>query len=158
MKANSTMTVITNSDRLTFDFPELGQVLVLTIEDLTPGIREAAELHGLKQKCVDAAALSRDPATGRSATAQEKYAAVSAMIERLRSGVWNDRGAGESGGALLNALVAAYPAQTRADLVEWLRWRTGKEKRALRNSEKLRPFLAIVPDGRGDELLGELGE
>lgn len=156
MKANSTMSVTTMGTEIRFDFDELRH-LILDVAELTGTIQRMAMTHGVKQKCVDAAALSRDPATGRSATAEEKYAAVSAMIGRLRSGVWNDRGAGESGGALLNALVAAYPARTRGELVEWLRGRSDKEKRALRASEKLRPFLAIVPDGRGDELLDELG-
>src|SRR6266850_6702486 len=107
MKANSTMTVVTDGTEVRFDFGNLGQ-LRIDVTELTDEIQRMAMLHGVKQKCVDAAALSRDPATGRSATAQEKHLAVKAMIDRLRSGGWNDRSDG--GGALLSALCQAYPA------------------------------------------------
>lgn len=153
MKANSTMSVTIDGSRVVFNFGELGE-LELDSARLTTVVQTMAMIHGLKQKCVDAAALSRDPATGHSATAQEKYNVVAAMIERLQSGVWNDRS--DTGGALLNALVAAYPARSRADLAEWLRGRTDKEKRALRWSNTLKPFLAVTADARGDELLKEL--
>ena len=154
---NATMNVETGDLRLTFEFPELGKMLVLNVAELNSAILDTARMHGLKQKCVDAAALSRDPTTGKSATAQEKYDAVRGMIERLNSGTWNDRGAGEgAGGALLAALCAAYPSRNRTDLAEWLKEKTDKEKRALRNSEKLKPFFKVEPSAAGDSLLGEL--
>jgi len=155
---NATMSVRANGMELVFEFNGLPE-LKLDVAQLTEGIQRMAMVHGIKQKCVDAAALSRDPATGRSATAREKYDAVRGMLERLTSGTWNDRGAGagETGGALLNALCAAYPARSRADLAEWLKGKSDKEKRALRNSDKLKPFLIVEPSAKGDELLGELG-
>ena len=45
-----------------------GEVLRVHPESLAPEIQRAAMLHGLKQKLVDAAAISRDTATGRAAT------------------------------------------------------------------------------------------
>ena len=153
---NSTMSVRSDGSLLMFDFGDLGG-LVLDSAELASTIQTIAMLHGLKQKCVDAAALSRDPTTGRSASAIDKMAAVRGMIERLRGGTWNDRGSGDGGGALLNALCQAYPERTRTDLAEWLRGKSDKEKRALRASDKLKPFLAVMPDGRGDSLLDELG-
>lgn len=152
---NATMNVEIDGKLMIFRFADM-PMLTLDAHGLTEGIMQTAMMHGLKQKCVDAAALSRDPTTGRSATAEEKYAAISGMIERLRGGTWNDRGSGETGGALLNALCAAYPLRSRADLGEWLKGKSDKEKRALRGSEKLKPFLTVEPSEVGDALLGEL--
>ena len=53
--------------------------LTMQLRDLSDAMVEQAALHGLKQKIVDAAALSRNPDTGRSATA--------AKVIRLTAGV-----------------------------------------------------------------------
>jgi len=152
---NATMSVAVMGDRIEFSFPEIGEIHKIQLEDLSQEILVQATLHGIKQKCVDAAALSRDPTTGRSATVVEKRDAVAEMIERLMSGTWNDRGA-EGSSALLNALIAAYPDRSRDSLSTWLKTKSDKEKRALRNSAKLKPFLREEPSAAGDALLEEI--
>lgn len=142
---------------LVFRFPEIGKVLELDTRGLKPDIVEQAMFHGLKQKCVDAAALSRDPATGRSATAEEKWAAVTAMIDRLEGGEWNSRG--EGGSVLLDALCQAFPNKSREELQRVLDGLSEKEKRAMRDSDRLKPFLPKRDGKKGDELLeGLLGD
>ena len=53
-----------------------GETLRINVRDLTDDIQLQATLHGLKQKLVDAAAISRNPENGRSATVEDKYNAV----------------------------------------------------------------------------------
>ena len=151
---NATMSVTVMGMMLRFEFSDLAP-LEIDVTDLTGEIQRTAMVHGIKQKCVDAAALSRDPMTGRSATAEEKRSAVAGMLERLITGAWNDRSA-EGSSALLNALCAAYPDRSRDGLSTWLKTKSDKEKRALKNSAKLKPFLREEPSGAGDALLEEI--
>ena len=53
-----------------------GEQLSLGARQLPDSIREYAIFHGLKQKLVDAAAISRNPETGRAASVEDKYQAV----------------------------------------------------------------------------------
>ena len=74
-----------------------GQELAITASQLTNSIMEYAIFHGLKQKLVDAAAISRNPETGRAASVEDKYQAVKVVYDRLLAGQWN--AAREGGGA-----------------------------------------------------------
>lgn len=58
-----------------------GQAISIDAMSLTPEIREAAMMHGLKQKIGDAGAISRNPDTGRSATTADKLAAMEEVRE-----------------------------------------------------------------------------
>lgn len=118
---------------LTLTFSD-GRELVITRDGLSQEIREAALMHGLKQKLVDAAAISRDPDTGRSATLDDKFNAVKEVLDRLMSGQWNKtrEGGGGSGGLLFRALVNLYPKKTPADVRAYLDELTDKEQAAIR--------------------------
>ena len=69
-----------------------GKEIVIDANTLNPEIRDMALLHGLKQKLVDAAAISRNVETGTSASADDKYDAVKKIADRLMSpdGKWNE--------------------------------------------------------------------
>lgn len=54
--------------------------------NLSEEVRFEAAIRGMNQRVVNAAALSRDKTTGKSATPQEKAAAVWALIEHYNSG------------------------------------------------------------------------
>lgn len=82
--------------------------LTITVEMFPQEIRQAALLHGLKQKIADEAALSRDAKTGKSATPAEKYAGMVAMIERLKRGAWNERGTRTNDGELQLRAIAQF--------------------------------------------------
>lgn len=143
-----------------------GEKLQLQLSDLAPDIIEMACLHGLKQKLVDAAAISRDPATGRAATVETKFAAVKEVFDRLLSGQWNkarEGGAG-AGGLLFKALMRMYDGRkTEEDVRAWLDGKTDAEKTALRKNPRVAEIIEQIRAETGkttgtdtDALLAEL--
>lgn len=148
-----------------------GQRMEVFVKDLSDGIKHAAMLHGLKQKLIDAAAISRNPDTGRSASPEDKWQAVYDMAARVtgETGQWNAArgdGAGAGGnGLLFRALVRMYPAKTQEQLRVYLDGKTKAEQAALRANPKvaavideLKSAAVKAGDVDTDELLAELGE
>ena len=150
---------------LTLDFDN-GKTLTIKTDALPPEIVTQALLHGLKQKLVDAAAISRNPDTGRSATTDDKFAAVKEVYDRLLSGQWNKGREGGSGagngGLLFRALVIMYPAKTPEQLRTYLDGLDDKQQAALRKNPKVAPIIAEIraksakADDNGDDLLAGL--
>lgn len=139
-----------------------GQTLTIDLAGLSPDITRMATLHGLKQKLVDAAAMSRSPDTGRSATIEDKFAAVKTVYDRLLSGTWNApaEGGGNAGGLLLRALCQMQPAKSPESLKTWLEGKTEKEKAALRANPRIAAIIATlrdVADVDTDAMLDEIG-
>lgn len=103
---------------------------------LTAELREAAMMHGLKQKLGDAAAISRNPDTGRSATTADKLAAIEEVRERLLAGSWNKtREAGDhvgAGGLLFKALCIVRKDKTADEIRAYITSRTKEEQAAMR--------------------------
>lgn len=140
------------------------QPIVIATGSLSPAIRNMALLHGLKQKIGDAAAIARNPDTGRSATAAEKWAAVQSVASRLVEGQWNQGERGATGGILAMALLRLYPTRTPEDIAAYLAKRTDGEKTALRTNPKIAAIIDDIRRERGvqanintDALLDELG-
>ena len=85
--------------------------LRVRVDELAPHIKHVAIVRGLKEKIVDAAALSRDPETGRSATPEQKFRAMQDVVARItdpEAPSWNARageGSGGEGGLLVRALM-----------------------------------------------------
>lgn len=116
-----------------------GEVLRLHPERLNPEIQRAAMLHGLKQKLVDAAAISRDTATGRAATIQTKFEAVREIFDRITGAggawpAWNKPRAGGAGGqgGLLARAIARYKGVEVSAAKAYLDRLTDAQKQALR--------------------------
>jgi hypothetical protein len=130
--------------------------LAVDIRTLSDAIRHAATLHGIKQKLCDAAAISRDPATGRTATIDTKYDAVKEVFDRITAsdGTWNkvrEGGQSSSGGLLLAALVRMYAGRkTRDDLVTFLSTKTDTEKSALRKNKTVADIIEDIRRERRD--------
>ena len=143
-----------------------GQELAITASQLSNHVMEYAIFHGLKQKLVDAAAISRNPETGRAATVEDKYQAVKVVYDRLLSGQWNAtrEGGGSSGGLLLQALVRMYAGRKTADeLKAFLVDKSDAEKTALRRNPRVAQIIEEIRAEQGkaanidtDKLLGEL--
>ena len=143
-----------------------GHQTQLAIGDLRNNILTMAVLHGLKQKLVDAAAISRNPDTGKSATVADKRAAVEAVLARLTAGAWNTpRGEGGTGagGLLFRALVRLYDGKKSAeDIREFLAGKDKKEQAALRKNPRVAAIIVEIQaeqadgDIDTDDLLGEL--
>lgn len=140
--------------KLTFSH---GVDLVLDPANLSEEVRHKALLHGLKQKLVDAAAISRDPSTGREASVETKFQAVTDVYERLMSGEWNKRreGGGAGGGLLFQALVRRYAGKkTETQIKEWLEVKSDKEKAALRKNPEIAKIIDEIRAEKGDENAG----
>lgn len=112
-----------------------GRELAVSVDQLDDNIRVQAMMHGLKQKIGDAAAISRNPDTGRSATTDDKFDAMSEVLNRLLSGQWNktrEGGDGGAGGLLFRALCKVKADKTPAEVRAYLEARTKEEQAALR--------------------------
>jgi hypothetical protein len=154
--------------KITLNFEHGKTVEVDTIR-LSEDVLAQALMHGLKQKLVDAAAMSRNPETGRSATIEDKYTAVAEVAQRLLEGEWNKRReGGATGGLLLRALIQMYAGRKTADqLKEYLAAKSDKEKAALRKNPRVAEIIehlrvedakARGEDTAGMDLLAELDE
>ena len=97
-RANSIITVSRFDNKLTFAFAGVGQ-FVFDPDKVSAENRARAMMHGFEQRIRDAAALSVDRDTGRSATPQEKHDAALRIAEHLMSGStdWNLRPAATGG-------------------------------------------------------------
>jgi hypothetical protein len=141
-----------------------GAMLPLNVAELSPEIIGMAILHGLKQKLVDAAAISRDPTNGRAASVEIKRAAVMEVYDRLLAGEWNKRregGGANAGGLLFRALCEMYAGRKSAeDIKAFLEGKSDKEKAALRKNPKVAEIIDRLRASEGgessDELLNEL--
>ena len=145
--------------------------LAVALSQLNDEMRMMCMVHGLKQKLVDAAAISRNPDTGRSASIKDKFDAVSEVAERLLNGQWNKTREGGSGGGkgglLFAALVRMYAGRMDEEAVRaWLGEKTDKEQAALRKNPKVAEIIEEIKAERAkdgtadasasDDLLAEL--
>ena len=156
-----------NNGRLTLTFGN-GLNIYVAMGDLSPEIATQCMMHGLKQKLVDAAAISRNPDTGRSATIMDKYEAVREVYERLLAGQWNKvrDGAAVSGGLLFRALCIIYAdTKTPEAIKAYLSTKTPEQKTALRKVPNIAAQIEtlkaadIKTDGIDtDSLLDELND
>ena len=125
-----------------------GETLRLHPELLNPEIQRAALLHGLKQKLVDAAAISRDTTTGRAATIITKFDAVKEVFDRITGAggawpSWNKPRAGGAGGAggLLARAIARYKNVEVAAAKAYLDRLTDAQKQALRVDPRIATII-----------------
>ncbi len=140
--------------------------IIVPVNDLSDAIFRQAAVHGITQKLIDAAALSRDPETGKPATPADKYARVKAVADRLMAGgPWNAlKVAGPKGGVLFAALVTMYAGKRSPEQVrEWLDGKTKAEQHALRTNpqvadvvRKIEAEYAAKSGVDSDAMLGEL--
>lgn len=144
-KRTPAITAEIDGTRLTFR-GDNGRELSVSIEQLDDAIRTQALMHGLKQKIGDAAAISRNPETGRSATTDDKFDAMAEVLNRLLSGNWNKpRESGDgtgAGGLLFKALCRVKADKTPTEVRAYLDGRSKEEQAALRKV----PVIAAAID------------
>ena len=169
--ATAIKTNIENNGDLVLTFGN-GETLVVHTNRLNEGIRNAALMHGLRQKLVDAAALSRNPDTGRSATIEGKCAAVRGGFDRITAadGAWGEAAVGDgesgNGGLLFRALVRMYPKKTEGQIKSYLETLDKAQQAALRGSDRVKPVIEEIKaedaakktgkKGTGEDLLAGL--
>jgi len=144
-----------------------GEELRLDAATLPDDIRAQAMMHGLKQKCVDAAAIARNTDTGRSATIQDKFDAIAEIVARLTgpAPTWNKIREGESAGQanLLIRAIMRLQDKPRDVVTAWLDGKDKDQKTALRKNPKVAEMIAqIQRENAGDTsatdaMLDELG-
>lgn len=130
-----------------------GTELTLDCASLAPVIQYEAQVHGLKQKLVDAAALPRSTVTGKSATVADKKAAVLEVYARLTDADnprWNKGRAegasvGREGGLLARAM-AEVTGKPVSEAKAWLAERTKEEQAALRMNPKVKAIIDRLRD------------
>lgn len=110
-RVNSIITVSRFDNKLTFAFAGVGQ-FVFDPDKVSAENRARAMMHGFEQRIRDAAALSVDRETGKSATPQAKHDAALRIAEHLMSGStdWAIRvaaSAGPDAGLTLQAMMRA---------------------------------------------------
>lgn len=164
-KRNTAISAMIDNNTLTLTFAN-GETLIMRGNALNSDVQQYAMMHGLKQKLVDAAAISRNPETGRAASIEDKFQAVKTVFDRLLAGQWNAtrEGGGATGGLLLQALCRMYAGRKTADeLKAFLADKTDAEKTALRKNPRVAQIIEDIRAEQGkaanidtDELLGEL--
>jgi len=138
-----------------------GEVFTLDATTLTGEVQTYAMMHGLKQKLVDAAAISRDPVTGRAATIATKRTAVREVFDRLISGQWNkvrEGGTATTGGLLYMALCRLYADKTPERIKEFLAGKSDAEKAAMRKNPKVADIIEQIKLEQGRDGDGTPGE
>lgn len=145
-----------------------GKDLAIDASTLTPEIQKQAMLHGLKQKLVDAAAMSRNPDNLNSNQVDDKYNAVAEVHARLTGAnpTWNKERAKDGTPASANSLlVRALMQMTGKDKTyvdDFLSSKTKEQRKALERNPRVLAIIAelkaaTVTNGIDtDELLGEL--
>lgn len=142
---------------------ELGDVGVEGVE-LSP-IALACVWHGAKQKLIDAAAISRDPTTGRAASIGVKYQAVAEVLERMKAGQWfkaRGEGSGGAGGLLYRALLEYFAGKKTPDEVRaWLDGKDDAYQAALRKNSAIAAIIDRLrpqPKASDVDVLADLEE
>lgn len=133
-----------------------GVILTVDSETLAPEIRNAAVLHGLKQKLVDAAAIGRDLVTGRTATIEDKYNAVREVYDRITrtdgTATWNKVRGGESTatpkGGLLVAAMMRITGRDHAAVTAYLDAMSKEQVAALRKNPRVVETIAAIQSER----------
>lgn len=145
-------------------------------------LRQRAELHGWLQRLSDGAALSRDPETGESPTAEAKLERIQAIAAHYLGGAetWAMRaGSGDGAGGNLTlraiARVYGYDLATAGEKLDALATKKGMDRKALmtllRGNEKVKAAIdairaestkasnvdteALLGELAGDELEGD---
>lgn len=149
-------------DTVTINFAGDAEPVEVTIGALPEAMVRELVLHGLKQKLVDAAAISRDPVTGASASIADKRTAVSDVARRLIEGNWTKpkgEPATPKGGLLFAAMKRTYPEREDDEIRTFLTARTAKQRSAMLASSILAPAIAeiraakVADEPAGDDLL-----
>jgi len=141
-----------NQERIQAEVNEVNQTITfilgekeksLEIGILSEEIKNQALFHGLKQKIGDAAAIPRNELTGKSATTEEKWQAISEMIDRLSNGIWN---VGREGGSNISILLikALYEFYKGEKSMEYIRKNLSEKTPQERKALSLNPKIAKI--------------
>lgn len=146
---------------ITFHVLGAGSIL-MKMDKLANEVIERAAVHGMIQRISDAAAISRDPETGKPASAQDKFDAMSRLVAHYESGTaeWSRKpvaGEREKGGLLFKALCQMSPSKSPEEIRAWMGTKTKKELALISRTEKVATVIATLRPATGEVDLSELG-
>jgi hypothetical protein len=124
-----------------------GDTLTVHPDRLAAHIREQAILHGLKAKLIDAAAIPRNPDTGRSVSIEDKWDAITEVYDRITApdGSWNKHAGGGggavTGGLLIRALMQLSGKPRDVVTAQVARW-DKKQQAAMRAEPRVAAIIA----------------
>lgn len=152
---------------ITFTVPGVPEALVLDLSRVSEACRTYAAFHGFGQRIGDAAAIERASNGGKTASAQTKWDAMSALVAHYNSGAecWSPKAADRIGSdelLLARALAALRPDKPVERIREYVSGMTKAERTALMTQdarvraevEKLQ--AEVVKDINTDDLLAGL--
>lgn len=172
-KANSVITHEVNGDVILFHVAGAG-TLTLDLSKVHADNVQRGAVHGFIQRVSDGAAMSRDPVTGKPATAADKAARMAAIIAHYESGAaeWSMRGqgTGDTGGLLFRALVrylvadeGASDEDARKRARQFMDALNADEKKKMLFSSRIKPHADAIraeampdADEKAEELLAGL--
>lgn len=141
-----------------YNFSVAGNVGTFTFDNQPPIVvdrrlmpeemQTVAYWHGIKQKVADGAALSRNPATGASASDADKIARMRAVATAIMAGQWRQIAAapGEDRALLGRAMARAYPNRDSAEVAEFVAAQNAQQIAALLASSRLATHVAAIRD------------
>lgn len=121
---------------ITFTVPGVSTPLVLEMDKVSEACRTYAGYHGFGQRIGDAAAMERAARGGKSATPQEKWDAMNALVAHYNSGAegWSPKAADRIGSdeiLLARALAVVKPDKDPAKIREYVAGLTKAQRTAL---------------------------
>lgn len=166
-KTNRVISVTLNHSIRQIQIDVAGQPSLTFHADRTSDtVKLYAQMLGFKNRIVDAAAKSVDPATGKPASASEKRAAMAAIIEHLESGTseWGLRTVRASASddtLLIAALMEVMGQSDRAKVAASVKTWEPAKRAAVRMREDVKAVLdrmtaEAAADVDTDALLEEL--
>lgn len=141
-----------SGDVFTVDVLGVGRIEV-PLTALTPDVREHAVVHGVKQKICDAAAMSRDPKTGASASPRAKFEAMQEVANRLLAGSWNVVATGGAGSFDYRLVCRALELRGMEDPRGWI-----ERQMAAREESQARVVSALLGAGKLERYLRQARE
>lgn len=136
--------------------------LALDLSKCSEKVRERAAVHGMVQRVSDAAAMARNSKTGASASPQEKFEAMSRLVEHYQSGAegWSPtRAEGGARGvkvnpqkALLVRALSIHAPEKGAEVIEkFVSERNAAQITALLLSEQLKEAVELAREQLREE-------
>jgi hypothetical protein len=122
----------------------LGEAL-LDLDRLHPSVVKRALIYGMKQRISNAAAQSRDPKTGASASPAAKLAAMTRLVDHYNSGAeeWSPRQSDEDKMTLLGeALAELRPDRTREQVQAYVTGLSKADRVALEARADVQKIIA----------------
>jgi hypothetical protein len=121
---------------ITFTVPGVAEPLVLNLDSVSESCRTYAGYHGFGQRIGDAAAMERAARGGKSASAQEKWDAMAALVSHYNSGAegWSPKAADRIGSdelLLARALSVVKPDKDPAVIRSYVSGLTKAQRTAL---------------------------